>query len=201
MATEGFCHLPHLPRCPGLTPSGPCKLPAGWQTKHLGEGYCRHHPDGKTSMKMPANPILLSTIPKGLNDELIQQLMEDDDLTRLSRFIVICEARVAEMSTDPKAAADVKPLTSLIDAARKLIRAKADLEIQRQSLVSIADVKQILAIYNDTFYDVIEDPHKRDEFKVKLNVKIQELRIVRRGPKAGKMPDIIPPVLGSGQLD
>lgn len=198
MATEGFCHLPHLPRCPGITPNGPCKLPVGWQTDHLGEGYCRHHPDGKMSMKMPADPILLSIIPKGLNDDLVQQLMEDDDLNRLSRMIVVCEARVAEMSTDPKAA-DVKPLTSLVDAMRKLISTKTELEIQRHSLIDVAVVKQVLAIFNDTFYDVIDDPHKRDEFRVRLNAKIQALRIVKRGPKAGKMPDIIPPALDSGQ--
>jgi len=149
---------------------------------------------------MPTDPILLSAIPKGLNDELIQQLMKDDDLNRLSRMIVVCEARVAEMSTDPKAA-DVKPLTNLVDAMRKLIGTKAELEIQRHSLVDIAVVKQILAIFTSTFYEVIDDPHKRDEFQVKLNPKIQALRIVKRGPRSGKMPDFIPPALGPGQSD
>ncbi len=137
---------------------------------------------------MPKDPILLSIIPEGLNSDLIQELLEDDDLNRLARMIAVLEGRVAEMSVEEKHI-DVKPLTSLIDEMRKLVMAKAELEIQRHNLVPIEWVKQVFDVFTATLYEVIDDPHKQDEFLAKVRPKIRGLHIVKPGRRPGKTPE------------
>jgi len=140
-------------------------------------------------MSIPKDPILRSIIPSGLNEDLAQKLMEDDDLQRLSRQIVILESRIASIKVSQKDT-DVKPLTNLADAMRKLIQAKAELEIQRHNLVPMDWVKRIFDIYMATFDEIIDDPHLRDGFLIKLKPRINALRIIKRGPKPGKVPEI-----------
>lgn len=141
-----------------------------------------HHPEGKLPMNMPKDPILLAMIPEGLDNELVQELLEDDDLNRLSRSIVILEARIAKMGVTLKDA-DVKPLTNLVEAIRKAIQTKFDIAVKRERLVPIDWVAQIADIYMSTFYEIEDDPHKRNEFLARARARVRSLKLGRIGRK------------------